>query len=281
MPTPGPVISANANQLRLVLANLVTNAWEASSGELRSIRLSVKAVSAADAPAERRIPIDYHSQDTDYACMEVADAGCGISAQDIDKLFEPFFSSKFTGRGLGLAVVLGVMRSHNGFITVESELGKGSTFRVFFPVSAEAIPQKPPAVRVGPNSKIVSRGRTILVVEDEPVVRKTLALALKHSGLTVLEAADGVAAVELFRQHWDEIGCVVCDLTMPRMNGWDTLTALRQLVPGIGVILAGGYSEAQAMAGDHPEQPQAFLHKLYEAKVLINAINQILAHSNA
>jgi CheY-like chemotaxis protein len=118
----------------------------------------------------------------------------------------------------------------------------------------------------------------VLVVDDEPTVRTTLALVLKHSGFTVLEAADGVAAVELFGQRRDEIGCVVCDLTMPRMNGWETLTALRQLVPGIGVILASGYSEAQAMAGEHPEQPQAFLHKPYEARVLIHAINQILTH---
>jgi CheY-like chemotaxis protein len=94
----------------------------------------------------------------------------------------------------------------------------------------------------------------------------------------VLEAEDGVVAVAMFEQHRATIDCVVCDLTMPRMNGWDTLTALRRLVPGIPVILASGYSEAQVMEGDHPELPQAFLHKPYESKALIAAINQILAH---
>jgi PAS domain S-box-containing protein len=281
LPSPGPVISADANQLRQVLTNLITNAWEASGDGQRHIRLSVKTVTATDLPATRRFPIDYQPQEKAYACLEVADAGGGIAAEDFDKLFDPFFSTKFIGRGLGLPVVLGIARSHDGVVTVESESSRGSTFRVFIPVSTKAIPQKPILVPVSPITKNVRRGTTVLVVEDEPMVRTTLALVLEHSGFTVLEAEDGVAAVEIFRQHRDEIGCVVCDLTMPRMNGWETLTALRQLVPGIGVILASGYSEAQAMKGDHPERPQAFLHKPYEAKVLINAINQILPHSNA
>ena len=277
LPSPGPGISANANQLQLVLTNLITNAWEASGDGQGTIRLSVKTVAAADISATRRFPIDSQTQEGAYACLEVADAGCGIAAKDIDKLFDPFFSTKFTGRGLGLSVVLGIARSHDGFVTVESEPGRGSTFRVYFPVSAEAVSLKPVNVRVDPISENVWRGATVLVVEDEPAVRKTLALVLRQSGFTVLEAEDGVAAVEIFRQHRDEIGCVVCDLTMPRMNGWETLAALRQLVPGIPVILASGYSEAQAMEGDHPERPQAFLHKPYETKALINVINQVLA----
>ena len=282
LPTSGPVISANANQLQQVLTNLMTNAWEASGEGPGALRLSVKTVSAVDIPAAVRFPINWQPQDnaTTYACLEVADAGGGIAAKDFDKLFDPFFSTKFTGRGLGLPVVLGIARSHDGVVTVESEPGRGSTFRIFFPVSAEAVPRKADQVRLGPISANVQQRATVLVVEDEPAVRKTLSLELRRSGFTVLEAEDGVAAVAMFQQHRNEIGCVVCDLTMPRMNGWETLTALRQLVPGIGVILASGYSEAQAMAGDHPERPQAFLHKPYDAKVLINAINQILP-SNA
>jgi PAS domain S-box-containing protein len=277
LPAPGPGIRANANQIQQVLTNLVTNAWEASAGGRGSIRLSVKTVAAADLPATRCFPLNYQPQEKAYACLEVADAGCGIAAKEIDKLFDPFFSTKFTGRGLGLSVVLGIARSHDGFVTVESEPGRGSTFRVYFPVSAEAVPQKPVHVSVGPISENIGPGATVLVVDDEPVVRKTLALVLRQSGFTVLEAQDGVAAVAVLQQHRNEIGCVVCDLTMPRMNGWETLAALRQLVPKIPVILASGYSEAQVMEGDHPERPQAFLHKPYESKALINAINQVLA----
>ena len=117
----------------------------------------------------------------------------------------------------------------------------------------------------------------MLVVEDDEMLRDTLAFMLECSDYTVLAAEDGVAAVEIFRQHGNEIGCVVCDLTMPRMNGWETLTALRQLAPDLPVILLSGYSEAQTMEGHHPERPQAFLRKPYEVKVLVKTINQVLA----
>jgi len=271
--TPGPAISANANQLQQVLTNLVTNAWEAMGDGHGAVHLSVKTISAADIPARNRFPIDWQPQDNAYACLGVADAGCGIADTDIEKLFDPFFSSKFTGRGLGLPVVLGIVRAHNGVITVESKRGRGSVFRVFFPVSAEPVPQKP--VQRAQNLKMAGGG-TVLVVEDEPSVRKSVTLALTRLGFTVLAAEDGVEAVEIFREHQDEIRLVLCDLTMPRMNGWETLTALRQIAPGVPVILSSGYSEAQVMDGNHPELPQAVLSKPYEFKALADAIRQIL-----
>ena len=145
LPAPGPVISANANQLQEVLTNLMTNAWEACGEGRGAIRLSIKTVSAADIPAAVRFPIDWQPQDSAeaYACLEIADAGGGIEPKDFDKLFDPFFSTKFVGRGLGLPVVLGIARSHDGVVTVESEPSRGSTFRVFIPVSARTLPQKP------------------------------------------------------------------------------------------------------------------------------------------
>ncbi|MEI7728193.1 MAG: PAS domain S-box protein [Verrucomicrobiota bacterium] len=140
---PGPAIQANANQMQQVLTNLVVNAWEAMGDARGVICLTVKTVSAADIPAAGCFPIDWQPQFTTYACLEVADAGCGIADQDIEKLFDPFFSSKFAGRGMGLAVVLGIVRAHNGAITVESKLGQGSVFRVFLPLSEEAVVQPP------------------------------------------------------------------------------------------------------------------------------------------
>jgi CheY-like chemotaxis protein len=115
---------------------------------------------------------------------------------------------------------------------------------------------------------------TVLLVDDEEMVRDMAAAMLTHLGFSVLEAKDGVEAVELFRQHQDEIRCVLCDLTMPRMNGWEALTALRKLAPDIPVILASGYDEAQVMAGDHAEWPQVFLGKPYKLKGLSDAIGQ-------
>jgi CheY-like chemotaxis protein len=283
LPTPGPTLHGNANQLQQVLTNLVTNAWEAGRDTRCPIRLTVQTVAFADIPTANRFPVDYQPQNSAYACLAVADSGCGIADQDLEKLFDPFFSRKLIGRGLGLPVALGIVKAHGGVITVESEPGRGSVFRVFIPLSTETAPRNP--VTMGPapirSASSVSVGHpqagTMLVVEDEPVVRQTATLALQRLGFTVLAAEDGVQAVEVFRQHQDEVIGVLCDLTMPRMNGWDTLTALRRLAPGLPVILTSGYSEAQAREGDHPELPQAFLRKPYEYGALANTVNQVLA----
>jgi len=272
LPTPGPVIKANANQLQQVLTNLLSNAWEAGSNGSNGVRLSVKLAAAAEIPAAQRFPIDWQPRDPAYACLEVADTGCGITARDMEKIFDPFFTSKFTGRGLGLAVVLGIVREHGGGITLESEPGRGSVFRIFLPVIAAAVPPK--AVPVVPVPKSAVHG-TVLVVEDEPALRTTLTQALQLAGFKVFAAEDGVAGVELFEQHRDEIQCVVCDLSMPRLDGWGTLTALRQLAPGLPFILSSGYDNAWVMAGQHPELPQALLQKPYQFKDLIELINQV------
>ena len=272
LPTPGPVVKANANRIQQVLTNLLTNAWEAGSNGSKGVRLTIKQVSTAEIPAAQRFPIRWQPRDAAYACLEVADTGCGITAGDMEKIFDPFFTSKFTGRGLGLAVVLGIVREHGGGITVESEPGRGSVFRVFLPVTVAAVP--PRVVPVAPAPKPAVYG-TVLVVEDEPSLRAMFTQALQREGFKVFAAKDGVAGVELFEQHRDEIQCVVCDLAMPRLDGWGTLTALRQLVPGLPVILSSGYDNAQVMAGQHPELPQAFLQKPYQFEELIKVINQV------
>ena len=139
-PSPGPTIRANANQIQQVLNNLITNAREAAGENQGTIALKVKIVSPADIPAIHRFPVDWHAQDCTYACIEVTDEGCGVAEEDIDKLFDPFFSTKFTGRGLGLSVVLGIVKAHGGVVAVESTIGSGSIFSVFVPISMEGIP---------------------------------------------------------------------------------------------------------------------------------------------
>jgi CheY-like chemotaxis protein len=204
----------------------------------------------------------------------VVDRGSGIAEEDIEKIFDPFFSSKFTGRGLGLPVVLGIARAHGGAVTVKSEPGRGSTFRVFLPVSNAEVASQPVEA---PRSPEVAWGGTVLLVEDEAMVRKLGQSALTSLGFAVLLAGDGVEAMEVFRQHKDEVRCVVCDVTMPRMDGWETLGALRKLAPGLPVVLASGYDRAQIMAGNHPELPAAFLSKPYRLHELRDAIRCALA----
>jgi CheY-like chemotaxis protein len=272
---PGPVVSADANQIRQVLINLVTNAWEAIGKNRGSIHLQIKTVSRSDIPTLHRFPIDWQPHDQVYACLEVADSGSGISDQDMENLFDPFFSDKFTGRGMGLPVVLGIVKTHGGAITVISKRGHGSIIRIFLPVFAGEISRR--ADKAVQATDIKMDG-TLLLVDDDAMLRNMAAAMIKRLGFTVIEAKDGVEAMEVFLQHKDEIRCVLTDLTMPRMNGWETLTALRKLKPDIPVILASGYDAAQVMAGDHPEKPQTFLGKPYKLKELSDAIHRALGH---
>ena len=272
-PSSGPFIRANAGQIQQVLTNLVTNAWESAGENKGVIALSVKTVSPADISASNRFPVNWQPQEIVYACLEVADDGPGIPERDIEKLFDPFFTTKFTGQGLGLSVALGIVRAHMGGITVESESGRGSAFRVFLPVSSEKIPlQKDKTV---PPQKFKGGG-TVLLIEDDELVRNMANFMLTCLGFTVLEAKDGVDAVETFQRHQDEIRCVLSDLTMPRMDGWETLAALRKLSPDIPVILSSGYDKAHVLAGEHSECPNAFLGKPYQLKGLRDTICRVL-----
>jgi CheY-like chemotaxis protein len=303
IPTPGPVVNANENLIQQVLSNLVTNAHEATGEKSGVICIRVKRVSPAEISGEL-FPIDWQPTDSFYACLEVQDGGTGIAADDIDKLFDPFFSRKFTGRGLGLPLVLGIARGHGGAVGVESKLGQGSVFRVYLPLAADEVLRPPDttfpssmvSLPAGENdspamenrgitlakdappipSPNKSGGGTVLLVEDEEMLRNMTKTMLTRLGFAVLSARDGVEALEVFHQHQEEIHIVLCDLTMPRMNGWETLAALRQLKPDIPAILISGCNEAQVMAGDHPEWPVGFLGKPFTRKGLSEAINQAL-----
>jgi signal transduction histidine kinase len=137
LPTPGPTVRANPEQLHQVIANLVTNAIEAIGEHQGVVKLMVKTVLSGHIPTGHRIPIGWQPQRLAYACIEVTDTGCGIEDRDIEKLFDPFYTTKFTGRGMGLSVVLGIVRAHGGCISVESRVGNGSLFRVFLPLMSE------------------------------------------------------------------------------------------------------------------------------------------------
>ena len=274
-PLPGPTVRANMSQMHQILTNLVTNASESIADNQGTITISVKTVSSAEISLSHRFPIDWQPKETLYACLEVADTGSGITHADIEKIFDPFFTTKFVGRGLGLAAVMGIVSAHGGGITVESEVGRGSIFRVFLPVSAEAVSL---SLEVEKATQIIESG-TVLVIDDEPDVRQMVKAMLSHIGFTVLEATDGVEAMEIFT-HQDNICCVLSDLSMPRMDGWDTLSALRNISPEIPVILSSGYDEAQVMTEEHSELPDAYLGKPYQLKDLRETINRVLTNKN-
>jgi CheY-like chemotaxis protein len=273
-PSPGPLVNVNADQVQLVLANLLANAWEAMGEVGGSLRLGLRICSSADIPRANRFPIDWQPQGLDHAYLEVADTGHGIAEADIEKLFDPFFSTKFSGRGLGLPVVLGIVQAHGGAVVVQSEQGRGSNFKVYFPISMEVV--SGPLKEEDQVSEPL-RGGTILLVDDDELLLGSTAAMIELLGFAVLTAKDGVEAIEIFQRHIGEIRCVITDLTMPRMDGWEVLAALRRLKPALPVLLASGYDKAQVMSGAHPEVPQGFLGKPFSLHQLREAMDQALA----
>lgn len=269
----GLIIRANTGQLQQILTNLMTNAWEACTGGQGTVSLDVQSIDGADIPVQHRLPIDFQVEPCAYACLQVRDTGVGIKEQDIERLFEPFFSSKFTGRGMGLPAVLGIVRAHKGAIVVESMEGGGSSFAIYLPLVQESEFHAPPAIAV--ELPHITSG-TILVVEDEIVTRRLVGEMLGRLGYTVLEAEDGLQALEVFDRHHEDIVCVICDVVMPRMNGWETIAAIRQRSPQLPVILASGYREAQVMDGRQQDAALTFLEKPFRFNQLRERIATML-----
>lgn len=275
LPSCGSRIKTNVRQIKQVLSHLVTNAWESFGEDGGTIQLTVKTVSSTDIPPRHCFPLNWQAQDQGYVCLEVADTGCGIAEKEMEQICDPFFSTKFAGRGLGLSVVLGIVRSHIGAVTVQSEPGRGSAFKVFIPAADKALARSPAREKAAAAPQFGVRG-TVLLVEDDEIVREVAKVMLTELGFMVLEARDGVEGLEVFRQQRSVISLVFSDLSMPQMGGWEMLAALRQLSPGLPSILASGFDQDQAMAGDHPEQPQAFLSKPYRIADLDETIRQVL-----
>ncbi len=273
-PAPGPVVKADVGQIGQVFVHLVNNAWEAVGDKNGEIRAFIRTLKVEDIPRESFWPADWKPTAAHYAALGVSDTGCGISSQDMGNLMDPFFSTKFTGRGMGLAVVLSIVKRHGGAITVESKPDVGSLFQVFLPIVDQNIAPaiRKDVVRAAP----VKTGLRILLVEDEEVIRGVVGTMLKRLGYEVVMARDGVEAVEIFKAEKDAISLVISNLSMPRMNGWESLAAFRKMRPHIPVILASGYDEVRIMAEAHVEQPQMFLQKPYGLTDLKNALEKTL-----
>ena len=267
-----PAIEGDATQLRQIIMNLITNASDAIGDRSGVISVSTGLIDA-DAAYLKTAYMDDDLPEGQYVYLEVADTGIGMDAETAARIFDPFFTTKFTGRGLGLAAVLGIVRSHRGAIKLSTAPGRGTTFTILFPAAGAPAPPDPapaPETASAPLPRAV-----ILVVDDDETVRAVTRRMLELSGFTVLLAADGAEAVALYRER-PGIDLVLLDLTMPAMDGEETFRELRRLDPGVRVILTSGYSEQDAADRFAGTGLAGFIQKPYRPQDLIEKVRAAL-----
>ena len=266
-----PDVDVDATQIRQIIMNLVVNASDAIGDHDGAITIETCTLKRND-PQIQRAVLPPPPGEGDFACLCVRDTGCGMSADTLCKIFDPFFTTKFAGRGLGLAAVLGIVRSHQGSLLVASTPGAGSTFTLLLPAVSKPVDREsksPFESRVHPLSG------TVLLIDDEAGVRSVAEQMFQAFGLKSLTAADGVEGLELFTRHQTEIALVMLDLTMPRMSGEETLRQIRALAPRIPVVLMSGYNES-AIPELATDDRISFLQKPFSLEAVRQQISKML-----
>ena len=210
----------------------------------------------------------------DYLRLEVADTGKGMTEEIQAKIFDPYFSTKAAGRGLGLAGVQGIIRSHRGAISVESTPGEGSRFVVLLPASAESALSPRDGEASGEAREGCSLAGTILVVEDEDTLRVAVCKILRRAGLTVLEASNGDTAVRLFCANASVVDVVLLDLTLPGMHGSEILRELRRMRPELNVVITSAYSQDWALTSVGDQQPWLYIRKPFHFRELVEVLRK-------
>ena len=273
-------IAADAAQIQQIVMNLITNAAESIGDRTGVVTLST-GVGAFDAAYLRRGRVAEAPAPGQFVWLEVTDTGSGMDTATQQRLFDPFFTTKFTGRGLGMSAVLGIVKGHRGTLIVDSQAGEGTAIRVLFPPSETPRPAKGSTVHALGESPYEEKPSavlgTILVVDDEDVVRDVCAQMVEFLGFRVLRAANGEEAVTVFRAHSREIVGVILDLTMPQMDGVAAFEALRRIQPDVNVILSSGYDEQEATERFAGRGLACFLQKPYELDTLKARLERVRA----
>ena len=272
-----PLISADEIQIRQVIMNLVINASEAlgEGGGTITVRTGITAVD------REYLRGAVHTPDVPpgaYVHLEIADTGCGMDAETREKIFDPFFTTKFTGRGLGLSAVLGIVGGHKGALRLYSEVGRGTLFKIVFPIAAEAAPAAPAVAAAEPSYR--DRG-SVLVVDDEEVVRTTASQMLRKMGFDVVVAADGLEALDRFRADPAKFALVLMDLTMPKLDGEQTYAQLRRVAKDVRVVLMSGFNEQEAVARFTGRGLARFVQKPFDLESLSAVVRSVLVDTGS
>ncbi len=267
-----PLVEADASQIHQVIMNLITNANEAIdriSGVI-SIRTGVMY---ADQSYLAQCICDDDLEAGHYVFVEVADTGCGMTGEVMKKIFDPFYTTKFTGRGLGMSAVLGIIRGHGGALKLYSEVGQGTTFRALLPSQNDKVCEADDAEAQNGSGQFAAGG--VLVVDDEESIREIAAMMLENTGIkTVFTAEDGRKALDIYSQHRQQIDIVLLDYTMPHMDGEETFRRLRMIDPDVRVVLASGYSKQSIQDRFAGKGLSGFIQKPYSPEALEQIVRQ-------
>ncbi|MEQ8223141.1 MAG: response regulator [Candidatus Eremiobacterota bacterium] len=267
-----PFIEGDEGKIEQLIIALFTNALEALEGRDGIITIST-GLKECDISYLSKNRLEVIPEPGVFAYLEIKDTGCGMDEETQKKIFDPFFTTKFTGRGLGMSAVIGIVRSHRGAIFVESIKNSGTAVTVIFPLYRTECPEQ---YREIPEKKVTPlQARTILLVDDEDMLRESGKAILKRFGFNVITACDGQEAVEVYKKKSSEINCIIMDLSMPRMDGLTALKKIRQVNPGIKVILCSGYNEQMAIGNYTGYGLAGFLQKPYEIEKLREKLKNI------
>ncbi len=263
-----PTIEADQGQMQQVVMNLCVNARDAMpAGGFLTIETSEVTLTEDDAKS------NIEARAGSYVLLAVSDTGVGMDRVTVRRIFEPFFTTKEKGKGtgLGLSMVYGIVRNHGGFIKVESEPGEGTTFKIFYPASGK--PEKEEAKTM----KDVKGGtETVLLAEDEEAMRELVVDVLRAGGYKVIATDNGESAVEMYLSKKDQIDLVILDMIMPKMNGGDAFRKLKEVNPGILVLLSSGYSQDEKAQQLLNEGVAGFLGKPYQVRELLEKVRAVL-----
>lgn len=267
-----PLVDGDSAQLQQVVLNLIMNASDAL-GQLPGV-ISITTRKRHCSEAELHSTwINDNLTAGEYVVLEVADTGCGMDETTRLRIFDPFFSTKFPGRGLGLASVLGIVRGHRGAIEAQSERGDGTVIRVYLPAAQQRKTLPPPRRPLSADHT----GGHVLFVDDEPSLRALGEELLVTLGYSVMTAEDGQDALNIFRRHRGEFSLVILDLTMPRMGGEETFHALREIDPCIPILLSSGFDAHETGHRLQRKGLSGFVQKPYQLQVLATAVGAAMA----
>ncbi len=278
------IMEGDPSQIRQIIMNLAINASEAFSEKSGVIEISTGQMYCDQKYIEEtgfaKLVTRNHPLETGtYIYLDVTDSGCGMSPKTMQRIFDPFFSTKFTGRGLGLSAVLGITNGHNGMVKILSKEGHGTTFKILFPLSSQEAKLEEIKKNPAPVESWEAQG-AILIADDEESVRSIGSHMLKKLGYEVLTARDGNEAVEVFEKHVGEIAGVLLDLTMPHKDGSQVFQEIRKLKPDVRVILCSGYNEEEATQQFIGQGLAGFLQKPYASAELATKIREVLGRES-